>query len=196
MSGRDHQRKRPFANGDWEGRILACTDRGQPPVEGMTSPCWLWIGASRIKGDYVSITADGKTRVAHRWVYEKMVGDDHISAQIDFASGATASLTCLSSIPYHGRFAIFGTRGWIEVKENANVDIGLPSDVVICDAQGKRTATSYASTNTVLKNFEAWARAVQGQGTYRFTREHLLDNIRVLEAIVRSAESGANPVML
>ena len=74
MSGRDHQRKRPFANGDWEGRILACTDRGQPPVEGMTSPCWLWIGASRIKGDYVSITADGKTRVAHRWVYEKMVG--------------------------------------------------------------------------------------------------------------------------
>ncbi len=68
-------------------------------------------------------------------VYSRMAGDDHVSAQIDFVSGVTGSLTCLSSTPYHGRFTAFGTRGWIEVKENANVDKGEPSDVTIADAE-------------------------------------------------------------
>lgn len=129
-------------------------------------------------------------------VYDKMAGEDHISAQIEFANGTSGSLTCLSSTPYHGRFALYGTRGWIEVKENANVDKGLPSDVVVCDATGARTSTSYPATNTVLKNFEAWAQAAQGRATYRFTRDQLLDNVRVLEAIVRSASNRSAPVEL
>jgi predicted dehydrogenase len=129
-------------------------------------------------------------------VLATMVGDDHVSVQIDFESGVTAALTCLSSTPFHGRLAVYGSRGWIEVKENANVDKGLPSDVVVCDAQGQRTATSYAPINTVLLNLEAWARAATGRGTYRFTRAQLLDNIRVLEAIVRSSSSNGELIRL
>jgi predicted dehydrogenase len=129
-------------------------------------------------------------------VLQSMAGDDHVSAQIEFASGATAALTCLSSTPFHGRIAAYGTRGWVEVRENGNVDKSLPTEVVIADAQGRRTGVSHAATNTVLANFESWARAVGGHGTYRFTREQLLDNIRVLEAIVTSAAAGSKPIAL
>jgi predicted dehydrogenase len=129
-------------------------------------------------------------------VLQTAVGVDHVSAQIDFVCGATAALTCLSSTPFHGRIAAYGTRGWIEVRENGNVDKGQPTDVVIADSEGKRTTKSYAATNTVLANFESWAQAAQGRGAYRFTREQLLDNIRILEAIVSSAAEGSKRVAL
>jgi predicted dehydrogenase len=129
-------------------------------------------------------------------VYSQMIGDDHVSAQIDFASGVTASLVCISSTPYHGRFTVFGTKGWIEVKENANVDKGKPSDVTIADAEGNRTYQSIPPQNTVLANLEAWAKAVDGEATYRFSRAQLLDNVRVLEAIVTSAKEGSRAVAL
>jgi predicted dehydrogenase len=125
-----------------------------------------------------------------------VAGADQVSAQIDFVSGATAALTCLSSTPFHGRIAVYGARGWIEVRENGNVDQGQPTDVVIADAEGKRTAKSYAATDTVLANLESWAQASLGRGTYRFTREQLLDNIRVLEAIVTSAAEGSKRIVL
>jgi predicted dehydrogenase len=129
-------------------------------------------------------------------VLKTVAGDDHVSAQIDFASGATAAFTCLSSTPFHGRIAVYGTLGWVEVREHGNVDKGMPTDVVVADAQGKRASVSHAPVNTVLANFDAWAQAAQGRGTYRFTREQLLDNIRVLEAIVRSASEGSKRLVL
>ncbi len=129
-------------------------------------------------------------------VYSKMTGDDHVSAQIDFASGVTGSLVCLSSTPYHGRFTVFGTQGWIEVKEIANVDQGQPSEVTIADAKGNRSVQSFAPQNTVLANFEAWAKAVSGEAPYRFSRDQLQDNVRVLEAIVTSAKEGSRAIAL
>jgi predicted dehydrogenase len=121
---------------------------------------------------------------------------DYVSVQIDFLSGATGSITCLSATPYHGRLTVFGTRGWVEVKENGNVDKGLPSDVVTADAVGRRTTSSYAATNTVLANFDSWAKAVAGGGTYRFTPEQILDNVRILEAVTISSANGSRPVRL
>ena len=129
-------------------------------------------------------------------VLQSVTGVDHVSAQIEFACGATAALTCLSSTPFHGRLAVYGTRGWIEVRENGNVDKGLPADVVRADAQGHRTTTSYAAVNTVLANLESWAQAASGRGSYRFTPEQLLDNIRILEAIVTSAAQGSKRILL
>jgi predicted dehydrogenase len=123
-------------------------------------------------------------------------GDDHVSAQIDFANGVTASFTCLSSTPFHGRVAVYGTHGWIEVRENGNVDKGMPTDVVTANAQGRRTAVSYPPANTVLANVESWVQAVLGRGTYRFTRDQLLDNIRLLEAIVVSAANASKRIVL
>ena len=124
------------------------------------------------------------------------IGEDHVSVSLEFDSGATGMLVCLSTTPYHGRLTVFGTEGWIEVKENANVDQGQPSDVTVADRAAKRSTVSYPPTNTVLANFDQWAKAVAGQGAYRHTPEQILDNIRILEAIVRSAAAGSQPIAL
>jgi predicted dehydrogenase len=121
---------------------------------------------------------------------------DYVAAEIDFANGTRARVTCLSSVPFYGRFTVIGDQGWVEVQEAGNVDKGLPSTLVHADATGARTTKSFDPTDTVLKNFEAWADAVEDRGAYRFTPEQLLANVRVLEAIVRSADHDGAPIAL
>jgi predicted dehydrogenase len=45
-------------------------------------------------------------------------------------------------------------------------------------------------------NFEAWADAVEGRTPYRFTTEELLANIRILDAVTRSAAATGKPITL
>jgi predicted dehydrogenase len=121
---------------------------------------------------------------------------DFVAAEIDFANGTRARVTCLSSVPFYGRFTVIGDQGWVEVQEAGNVDKGLPSTLLHVDAGGARTTKRYEPTNTVLRNFEAWADAVEGRARYRFAAEQLLANVCVLEAIVRSADRDGVPITL
>lgn len=120
--------------------------------------------------------------------------DDFVALDIDFADGVSARVTCLSATPFYGRFTVYGDRGWVEVQEQANVDKGQPSLLTQAGPDGARRVESFAAANTVLRNFEAWADAVEGRGAYRFTPAQMLANIRVLEAVVRSADSGGTPI--
>jgi hypothetical protein len=44
--------------------------------------------------------------------------------------------------------------------------------------------------DTVKQNFESWADAVRGIGTYRFDHSQILHNVQILETIVHSINSG------
>ncbi|MCC7346896.1 MAG: Gfo/Idh/MocA family oxidoreductase [Variibacter sp.] len=114
--------------------------------------------------------------------------DDFVAVDIGFANGVSARVTCLSATKFYGRFTVYGDQGWVEVQEAANVDQGKPSTLVHASATG-RAAQEFAATNTVLRNFEAWADAIEARAPYRFTPAQLLANVRVLEAVVRSAEA-------
>ncbi len=129
-----------------------------------------------------------RARTAH--VVPEAVGVDHVSIWLEFASGATGAVTCLATTPFQGRLAVFGTNGWVEVKENANVDQRQPSDLTYCDASGARTARRYDAIDTVRLNLEAWAKAVAGEAPYRYTRDQILANVAVLDAVVRSSAEG------
>ncbi|MEK9900030.1 MAG: hypothetical protein VW516_04680, partial [Rhodospirillaceae bacterium] len=52
------------------------------------------------------------------------------------------------------------------------------------------TTQTYQTQNVVRANLDQWAAAAQGRGDYRFTRDQLLHNVEILQAIVASAESG------
>jgi predicted dehydrogenase len=82
------------------------------------------------------------------------------------------------------------------VQEGGNVDKGIPSSFVHCKPDGSRETRSYHDANTVRLNFEAWADAIEGRAPYRFSPEQLLGNIRILDAVVRSAAAAGNPIML
>ena len=91
----------------------------------------------------------------------------------------------LSITPFYARFTIYGDAGWVEVMSEANVDQGKPTTLTHVDHKGRRSVV-YEATDTVTQNFEAWADAVEGKTSYRFTDDELVENIRVFEAIVKS----------
>jgi predicted dehydrogenase len=111
--------------------------------------------------------------------------EDFVTADIVFKSGAIGAFTALSVTPFYARFTIYGDAGWVEVISEANVDQGKPTTLTHSERKGRRTVVCDA-TDTVTQNFEAWADAVDGKASYRFTDDELIENIRVFEAIVKS----------
>jgi hypothetical protein len=67
---------------------------------------------------------------------------------------------------------------------------------VYCGPDGTRQTRSYDHANTVRMNFEAWADAVEARAPYRFTTDELLRNVRILDAVVRSAAGDGKPIVL
>ncbi len=117
-------------------------------------------------------------------------GNDVVAVQFSFESGVTGFMCNIASTPFHSAIKVFGDKGWGEARENSNVDIPEPATLTTRWLDEELTTQTYASQNTVKANLEQWADAAQGEGDYRFTSDHLLHNVEILQAIVASAESG------
>jgi len=161
------------------------------------APAGAWTALGIHLGDMFVSLAGEPVRVSARTASQifPAPSEDFVSAEIDFASGARGRITCLSTPPFYGRFTLVCDQGWVEVQEGGNVDKGIPSSFVYCRADGTREARSYEHVNTVRLNFEAWADAIEGRAPYRFSTEHLLSNIRILDAVIRSAAADGKPTM-
>jgi len=162
------------------------------------APAGAWTALGIHLGDMFVSLAGAPARISARTASQifPAPSEDFVSAEIDFADGARGRITCLSTPPFYGRFTLFGDQGWVEVQEGGNVDKGIPSSFVHARADGTRETRSYDHVNTVRLNFEAWADAIEGRAPYRFTPEQILDNIRILDAVVRSASLDGRPVAL
>lgn len=120
----------------------------------------------------------------------KFESDDVITVQMRFVSGATGVMTNIATTPFYSRISIFGDGGWMEAREWSNVDIPEPALLTWLGTDRELHTRTFAASNTVKKNVEAWSMAAQGRGRYRFSTDQLLHNIEILEAIVASASNG------
>jgi predicted dehydrogenase len=161
------------------------------------APAGAWTALGIHLGDLFVALAGEPTRVSARTASQIFAppSEDFVSAEIDFASGARGCITCLSTPPFYARFTLLCDRGWVEVQEGGNVDQGIPSSFVYCRQDGTRESRSYDHAETVRQNFEAWADALEGRAAYRFTTDQLLANIRILDAVVRSAAADGKAVV-
>jgi predicted dehydrogenase len=116
---------------------------------------------------------------------------DTMSAHIRFAGGGSAYVSATLATPFISRFAIFGTDGWIEVRDKAHVE--APDGWIVTEGWKNKpiTAREVAPAEPVRDNLRAFARAVRGEAEYPITGEDMINNIALLEAIVRSSKSGA-----
>ncbi len=115
---------------------------------------------------------------------------DLVAVELVFESGATGFVTGISATPYYGRFSVFGDKKWIEARDTAHPQHGGEVHLVSCDSSGEQKTQTLGPRDPVKANLEEWADAVAGRGSYRFTSEHLVHNIAILEAIGKSASAG------
>jgi predicted dehydrogenase len=116
---------------------------------------------------------------------------DTMSAHIRFAGGGTAYVSATLATPFVSRFAVFGTEGWIEVRDKAHVE--APDGWVVTEGWKNQpiAVREVPPAEPVRDNLRAFARAIRGEADYPITGEDMINNIALLEAIVRSAGTGA-----
>jgi predicted dehydrogenase len=115
---------------------------------------------------------------------------DTVAAFVKFKGGGTSYVSASLANPFISRFTVFGSKGWIDIRDKAHVEAPDGWVVTSAMADGPITTVEVAPAEPVKDNLVAFARAVRGQATYPITADHLVNNISLLEAVFASAKSG------
>lgn len=110
--------------------------------------------------------------------------DDTTNVHLDFASGATGSLSTLMATAPFWRLHVFGSQGWLQMPDQNR----LVSAVV--DGDGREQA--FAPVDTLSAELDAFADAVRGGRDYPVSAAQALAGVAAMEAIGHSArQDGA-----
>jgi predicted dehydrogenase len=115
---------------------------------------------------------------------------DTLGLMLAFPGGANALISAMLATPFEGRFAVYGRKGWIEIRDRTHPEHPTGWDVTTCIAGAERTTEFVAPHASVRANLEAFATAVSGGAPYPVTTREMLANVAALEAIMRSAGTG------
>jgi predicted dehydrogenase len=120
----------------------------------------------------------------------RFANGDTLAVMLAFETGATAQLTAILATPFVGRVAVFGSQGWMEIRDRTHPEHPTGWDVTVVH-RGEPPATRFLPPHpSVRDNLEAFARAVAGQAPYPVSLDEIATNVRTFEAITRSALSG------
>ena len=115
---------------------------------------------------------------------------DTVAAFVKFKGGGTSYVSASLANPFISRFAVFGSKGWIDIRDKAHVEAPDGWIVTSAMAGGPITTVEVGKAEPVKDNLVSFARAVRGRETYQITADHLVNNIALLEAVFKSALSG------
>ncbi len=115
------------------------------------------------------------------------------SAILDFAPGH-AVFTCSTQMVPFQRMQILGTKARIEIEIPFNIPPDRPSRIFVDDGSelGGRNARmeQFPTADQYTIQGDEFSRAIQENGEVPVPLENALANMRVIEAVFRSAESG------
>ncbi len=135
-------------------------------------------------------------RVSCERLSSKIAQGDTMSVHVRFKDGGTAYVSASLAMPFVSRFAVFGSKGWIDIRDKAHVEAPAGWVVTSAVAGGPITVTEVPPAEPVKDNLIAFARAVRGEAPYPITGEDLVNNITILEATIKSAASDGAVVTL
>jgi predicted dehydrogenase len=125
-----------------------------------------------------------------RQLGSQLTNGDTLAALVSFRQGGHALLTAILATPFDGRFAVYCSKGWIEVRDKAHPSTPQGWTMTKVVSGEKRTVEEYPPASSILANLDAFADAAEGRVAYPVTQQEMIANIAALEAIVESAKSG------
>ncbi len=124
-----------------------------------------------------------------------LANGDTLGALVSFRSGANALISAILATPFDGRFAVYGSKGWAEVRDQNHPERSEGWTMTTSLRGMGRTTVDYPPAPAVRLNLEAFARAAAGGAPYPMPHEEMLGTIAALEAVFRSARSGGIEVV-
>ena len=124
----------------------------------------------------------------------EMKTDRLTSGLLDFESGQ-AVFTCSTQLTPFQRMQVLGTKARIDVEIPYNIPPDQPSRIFVDDGsqlagRGARVE-EFAAVDQYGLQADAFSRAIETVGEKTLTLEDAVANMRAIEAVFRSAESGA-----
>jgi predicted dehydrogenase len=119
-----------------------------------------------------------------------LANGDTLGAMLDFRDGGHALVSAILATPFDGRFAVYGSKGWIEVRDKAHPESPQGWTFTLCRRGRERETRDLPPASPVLANLEAFAEAALGGRSYPMPHREILATVSALEAIARSAASG------
>jgi predicted dehydrogenase len=116
---------------------------------------------------------------------------DTLAILLNFKNGANGVISSIIGPPFSIRFAVFGNKGWVEIRDKSHPQ--APEGWLLTKGVhgGPQKTIEYPTTSLVRANVEAFADAAAGRTPYPVTHAEMVANIAAFEAIAKSAESGA-----
>lgn len=115
---------------------------------------------------------------------------DTLTVTLGFEKGQTALITAVLATPFVGRVALYGSQGWVEIRDRRHPEDPQGWDVLTTLRGEEPVAEFFAPHRTVRANLEAFARAAEGGTEYPVTEQEMSANVAAFDAITRSALSG------
>jgi predicted dehydrogenase len=152
------------------------------PAGGMTGRgCHVVDAMLYLAGPIKSVFAQSARRVLDYGL------DDTTSMLFEFRDGATGYLGTFIATAEGWRMQVFGARGWAKVGSIPHLHTW---SLTTCMVEGQPTVIDYSQVSTEKAELEAFADAVAHRTPYACPAEDAVHGVAVLEAIVKSAQSG------
>ncbi len=115
---------------------------------------------------------------------------DTLAVMVAFPGGASAQLTAILATPFVGRVAVYGSQGWVEIRDRTHPERPTGWDVTTVHRGETPTIRFLPPHAAVRDNLESFGRAAAGGATYPVSLAEIVANVHTFEAITRSALSG------
>jgi predicted dehydrogenase len=125
-----------------------------------------------------------------RQLGSQLANGDTLGILVNFKSGGNALLSAVLATPFDGRFAVYGNKGWAEVRDKAHPEDPRGWTLATKARDKEKQTREFPPAKAVLANLEAFAEAALGGKPYPVTQGEMIANVSALEAIFRSAKSG------
>ena len=120
----------------------------------------------------------------------QLVNGDTLAILVTFQNGGHALISAILATPFVGRFAIFGSKGWVEVRDKTHPEAPEGWTFTQCLRGERAISEEIPPSPAFLFNLEAFADAAEGRAPYPVPQEQMIANIAALEAVTKSTRSG------
>jgi predicted dehydrogenase len=115
---------------------------------------------------------------------------DSLAIMLGFKGGPTALISAILATPFDGRFTVYGSKGWIEIRDRTHPENPTGWDISMVFSGQEKVISFNEPHPTVRANLEAFAKGVLGISPYPVSTDEMLANVSALESIMKSAETG------
>jgi predicted dehydrogenase len=126
-----------------------------------------------------------------RQLGSRLVNGDTLGILVTHKSGANSLLSAVLATPFDGRFALYGNKGWAEVRDKAHPESPEGWTLTRIMRGKEKQVQDFPAAQAVLANLEAFADAAVKRAPYPVPQDQMIANVSALEAVFRSVKSGS-----